>query len=81
MPNLGMNAIPWYSLAPACLLLKKITFFGLIFKLNDKPIKYQFHLVQHGANIWSKDTDVIKIQQQGNKLLITKTLHNQPAEA
>ena len=59
MPNPGMNAIPWHSLATASLLLyqpflgwqkfhqlirhdperlywpKKVTFFGLIFKLKD----------------------------------------------
>ena len=36
-----------------------------------EPTKYQFNLVQNGAHVWSKNTDVIQIQEQGDKLLIT----------
>ena len=62
--------------------LKKVTFFWLDFQIKRfQLIKHQFNLVQHGANIWSKNTDVILIQQEGDKLLITKTLLHQPAEA
>ena len=51
---------------------KKIAFLQLDFQIKTlKLIEHQFDLIQHGANIWSKNTDVIQIQQQDDKLLIT----------
>ena len=53
-------------------ILEKITFLWPDFQIKRfKLIEHQFDLIQHGANIWSKNTNVIQIQQQGDKLLIT----------
>ena len=36
-----------------------------------QPIKHQLNPVQHYFNAWGKNTNIIKVKQQGDKLLVS----------
>ena len=62
------GTLPRYT-TPNC---KKRHCLDLILKTEfSKSSKYQFYIVQHGANIRGKYTNVIKVQQESDQLLIS----------